>query len=133
MEETKLAVIGGDGIGPEDIAVGMQVLETAREVDQSINLAFTEFPWNSEYYLKYGRMMPEDGLEMLKDFDAIYLGAVGWPTAPDQDSLWELLLPIRRGFDQYVSLRPTRLLRGGKSLLSEPGTLDITVVRENTE
>src|SRR3712207_8257196 len=78
-------------------------------------------------------MMPEDALETLAGFDVIYLGAVGWPTVPDHLSLWGLLLPIRRGFDQYVNLRPSRLLRGVKSPLSKPGALDITVVRENTE
>ena len=78
-------------------------------------------------------MMPEDGLETLAGFDAIYLGAVGWPTVPDHVSLWGLLLPIRRGFDQYVNLRPARLLRGVESPLAEPGSLDVTVVRENTE
>jgi tartrate dehydrogenase/decarboxylase / D-malate dehydrogenase len=78
-------------------------------------------------------MMPEDGLETLADFDAIYLGAVGWPTVPDHVSLWGLLLPIRRGFDQYVNLRPARLLRGVESPLSKRASLDVTVVRENTE
>jgi tartrate dehydrogenase/decarboxylase/D-malate dehydrogenase len=78
-------------------------------------------------------MMPEDGLDTLAAFDEIYLGAVGWPTVPDHLSLWGLLLPIRRTFDQYVNLRPARLLRGVKSPLAEPNNLDITVVRENTE
>jgi tartrate dehydrogenase/decarboxylase/D-malate dehydrogenase len=96
-------------------------------------LSFTRFPWGCEYYLEHGRMMPEDGLETLAGFDAIYLGAVGWPTVPDHVSLWGLLLPIRRGFDQYVNLRPVRLLRGVQSPLARPGTLDLTVVRENTE
>jgi tartrate dehydrogenase/decarboxylase/D-malate dehydrogenase len=96
-------------------------------------LTFTEFPWGCEYYLEHGRMMPEDGLETLAGFDAIYLGAVGWPTVPDHVSLWGLLLPIRRSFDQYVNLRPVRLLRGVESPLARTGTLDVTVVRENTE
>jgi tartrate dehydrogenase/decarboxylase/D-malate dehydrogenase len=78
-------------------------------------------------------MMPEDGLEALADYDAIYLGAVGWPTVPDHVSLWGLLLPIRRTFDQYVNLRPARLLRGVESPLAKPGSLDVTLVRENTE
>jgi tartrate dehydrogenase/decarboxylase/D-malate dehydrogenase len=129
----RVAVIGGDGIGPEVVSAGMHVLETAAKTDPSLELDFTEFPWGCEYYLEYGRMMPEDGLETLEGFDAIYLGAVGWPTVPDHVSLWGLLLPIRRSFDQYVNLRPARLLRGVKSPLSEPGALDISVVRENTE
>src|ERR687893_2814432 len=129
----EIAVIGGDGIGPEVTGAGVRVLEAATEVDGSPPLSFTRFPWGCEYYLEHGRMMPEDGLETLADFDAIYIGAVGWPTVPDHVSLWGLLLPIRRGFDQYVNLRPVRLLRGVESPLAQPGTLDLTVVRENTE
>src|ERR671917_1332979 len=128
-----VAVIGGDGIGPEVVGAGMRVLEAAAAEDPSLRLSFTELPWGCEYYLQHGEMMPEDGLETLADFDAIYIGAVGWPTVPDHVSLWGLLLPIRRGFDQYVNLRPTRLLRGVKSPLAKPGSLDVTVVRENTE
>ena len=129
----EIGVIGGDGIGPEVVRAGMQVLETAAKDDPSLELGFTELPWGCEYYLEHGRMMPEDGLDTLAAFDEIYLGAVGWPTVPDHLSLWGLLLPIRRTFDQYVNLRPARLLRGVKSPLAEPNDLDITVVRENTE
>src|SRR5687768_15984531 len=111
----------------------MRVLEAAAEGEPSLQLSFTRFPWGCEYYLEHGRMMPEDALETLARFDVVYLGAVGWPSVPDHVSLWGLLLPIRRGFDQYVNLRPTRLLRGVESPLAEPGTVDITVVRENTE
>ena len=111
----------------------MQVLEAAASDDASLELGFTEFPWGCEYYLEHGRMMPEDGLDTLAACDEIYLGAVGWPTVPDHLSLWGLLLPIRRAFDQYVNLRPARLLRGVKSPLAAPNDLDITVVRENTE
>jgi tartrate dehydrogenase/decarboxylase/D-malate dehydrogenase len=129
----RIAVIGGDGIGPEVVSAGVRVLEAATGGDASPGLTFTEFPWGCEYYLEHGRMMPEDGLETLAGFDAIYLGAVGWPTVPDHVSLWGLLLPIRRSFDQYVNLRPVRLLRGVESPLARTGTLDVTVVRENTE
>jgi tartrate dehydrogenase/decarboxylase/D-malate dehydrogenase len=129
----EIGVIGGDGIGPEVVRAGMRVLEAAAKDDPSLELGFTEFPWGCEYYLEHGRMMPEDGLDTLAAFDEIYLGAVGWPTVPDHLSLWGLLLPIRRTFDQYVNLRPARLLRGVKSPLAEPNDLDITVVRENTE
>jgi len=131
--ENRIAVIGGDGIGPEVVEAGIRVLEAATEGDGTSALTFTRFPWGCEYYLEHGRMMPEDGLETLAGFDAIYLGAVGWPTVPDHISLWGLLLPIRRGFDQYVNLRPARLLRGIESPLARPGSLDVTVVRENTE
>ncbi len=128
-----VAVIGGDGIGPEVVRAGMRVMEAAAEADSSLDLSFTEFPWGCEYYLEHGRMMPESGIETLRGFDEIYLGAVGWPTVPDHVSLWGLLLPIRRRFDQYVNLRPARLLRGVQSPLANPGGLDVTVVRENTE
>ena len=129
----RVAVIGGDGIGPEVVGAGVRVLETAAAEDSSLELSFTGFPWGCEYYLEHGQMMPEDGLETLAGLDVIYLGAVGWPTVPDHISLWGLLLPIRRGFDQYVNLRPARLLRGVESPLANPGSLDITVIRENTE
>jgi tartrate dehydrogenase/decarboxylase/D-malate dehydrogenase len=129
----EIAVIGGDGIGPEVTGAGVRVLGAAAQGDPSLEMSFTEFSWGCEYYLEHGRMMPEDALETLAGHDAIFLGAVGWPTVPDHLSLWGLLLPIRRSFDQYVNLRPARLLRGVKSPLAEPGDLDITVVRENTE
>jgi tartrate dehydrogenase/decarboxylase/D-malate dehydrogenase len=129
----EIGVIGGDGIGPEVVRAGIQVLEAAAKEDPSLELRFTEFPWGCEYYLEHGKMMPEDGLQTLAEYDEIYLGAVGWPTVPDHLSLWGLLLPIRRTFDQYVNLRPARLLRGVKSPLADPNDLDITVVRENTE
>ena len=129
----KIAVIGGDGIGPEVVGAGMAVMQTAAQADPALELEFTEFPWGCEYYLEHGHMMPDDGLKTLSEFDALYLGAVGWPTVPDHLSLWELLIPIRRSFDQYVNLRPARILRGVQSPLRNPGPLDVTVVRENTE
>ena len=130
---TRVAVIAGDGIGPEVISSGLAVMQTATE--PSTTLEFEEFPWGSEYYLEHGRMMPEDAIETLSGFDEIYLGAVGWPTVPDHVSLWGLLLPIRRRFDQYVNLRPARLLKGvqGPLRAADAEALDITVVRENTE
>jgi tartrate dehydrogenase/decarboxylase/D-malate dehydrogenase len=129
----RIAVIGGDGIGPEVIAAGRRVLDAALDVCGAPALEYTAFPWSCGYYVEHGRMMPADGLATLASFDAIYFGAVGWPTVPDHVSLWELLLPIRRGFDQYVNLRPVRLLKGVASPLAAPGEIDITVVRENTE
>jgi len=133
MRMARIAVIGGDGIGPEVVGSGMRVLRAVMEGDSALELEFTEFPWGCEYYLENGRMMPEDGLDTLAGFDALYLGAVGWPTVPDHVSLWQLLIPIRRNFDQYVNLRPARILRGVESPLRNPGALDVTVVRENTE
>lgn len=129
----RIAVIGGDGIGPEVVEAGIRVLEAVCGADSALELEFRRFPWGCEYYLKHGRMMPGDALEILSGFDAIYLGAVGWPSVPDHVSLWGLLLPIRRGFDQYVNLRPVRLLRGVRSPLADHGQPEIVVVRENTE
>lgn len=133
MATQRIAVIAGDGIGTEVIAAGRRTLDALQALDAALDLEYTEFPWGSAYYLEHGRMMPEDGIEQLKPFDAIYFGAVGWPTIPDHVSLWGLLIPFRRSFDQYINLRPVRLLRGVGSPLASPGAIDITVVRENTE
>ena len=129
-----IALIPGDGIGREVIPEGVKALETlAKRYD--FDLAFTEFPFSCSYYLEHGEMMPEDGLEQLSPFDAILLGAVGDPAVADHVSLWGLLLPIRRRFDQYVNLRPVRLLKGISSPLANrgPEDIDFIVVRENTE
>src|SRR4028118_2290706 len=128
-----VAVIGGDGIGPEVVGAAIRVMEAAAAADPSLDLSFTEFPWGCEYYLEHGRMMPEDGIETLRGFDEVFLGAVGRPAVPDHVSLWGLLLPIRRRFDQYVNLRPARLLRGVRSPLSEPNGLAATAARGSTE
>jgi tartrate dehydrogenase/decarboxylase/D-malate dehydrogenase len=129
-----VAVIPGDGIGVEVIPEGIRVLEMAGS-RHGIDFAWTEFEWSCETYLKTGRMMPEDGLEQLGNFDAIYLGAVGFPTVPDHISLWGLLIPIRRHFDQHINLRPVRLFDGVPSPLAgrKPGDIDFYVVRENVE
>ena len=127
-------MIRGDGIGVEVVEEGLKVL---RAVDDraALGLEFTEFPWGSDYYLEHGAMMPADALETLAGFDAIFLGAVGHPEIHDHVTLNELLLPIRRRFDQYVCLRPNTLFSGMESPLkdAEPGKIDITLVRENTE
>ena len=135
MEKFKIAVIAGDGIGPEVIAEGKKVLEGIASLDGAFALEFTDFPWGCEYYLKTGEMMPEDGLEKLKGFDAIYLGAVGYPGVPDNVSLGDLLLKIRRGFDEYINLRPVKLLKGAPCPLAGVGCedIDMVVVRENSE
>ena len=98
-----IAVIAGDGIGPEVLAEGIKVLKKISDKSKEMEFEFTYFPWGCEYYLKHGRMMDENGLEILSEFDAIYLGAVGFPGVPDHISLWDLLLKIRKGFDQYVN------------------------------
>lgn len=113
---------------------GMRALEAAGR-KHDIAFEWTEFDWSCETYLKTGRMMPEDGIEQLSAFDAIYLGAAGFPTVPDHISLWGLLIPIRRKFDQYINLRPVRLFEGVPCPLAgrKPGDIDMQVVRENVE
>lgn len=129
----QIAVIAGDGIGPEVIAAGRQVLDATAHLYPDVALEYTSFPWGTSYYHEHGSYMPPDGLEQLRRFDAIYFGAVGAPDVPDHISLWQLLIPLRRGFDQYVNLRPVRLLAGVPGPLAHPGAIDVTVVRENTE
>ena len=135
MKKYKIAVIAGDGIGPEVIREGVRVLEHVGELDGGFEFEFTHFPWGCDYYLQTGKMMPDDGIETLKQFDAIYLGAVGTPGVPDHISLWDLLLRIRHEFDQYVNLRPVKLLRGAPCPLKDATCedIDMIVVRENSE
>ncbi|MCU7974769.1 tartrate dehydrogenase [Shewanella sp. SW36] len=134
MSKVKIAVIAGDGIGTEVIPEGIRTLEAAGKI-LGVVFEWTYFDWSCETYHKTGRMMPEDGLKQLKSFDAIYLGAVGFPGVPDHISLWGLLLPIRRAFEQYVNLRPIRLFEGVPCPLAgkKPGDIDFYVVRENVE
>ena len=131
----KIAVIAGDGIGPEVIAEGIKVLRAVAERDGGFRFDFTEFPWGCDYYLQTGRMMPEDGLQTLSGFEAIFLGAVGAKSVPDHISLWDLLLVIRKGFDQYVNLRPVKLLKGAPCPLQgvREEDVDMIFVRENSE
>ncbi|WP_414474957.1 tartrate dehydrogenase [Microvirga sp. M2] len=132
MKTYKIAVIPGDGIGTEVIEAGWMVLEAAAE-RYGFSLAATTFPWSCDYYLEHGRMMPEDGIETLRRFDSILLGAVGWPQrVPDSVSLHGLLLPIRKAFDLYVNARPHRLLDGVVGPLRAEN-FDILCIRENTE
>ena len=130
----KIAAIPGDGIGREVVPEGMRVLEAAGR-RFGFALQWREFDWSCERYAKTGSMMPADGLEQLRANDAIFLGAVGFPGVPDHVSLWGLLIPIRRGFHQYVNLRPIRLLAGVDTPLKDrrPGEIDFYVVRENNE
>ncbi len=134
MKTYRIAVIGGDGIGPEVLAEGVKVLDRAAALG-GFAFEYTYFPWGCRYYLETGRMMPEDGIETLSKFDAIYLGAVGYPGVPDHVSLWGLLLEIRHAFDQYVNLRPVKLLKGANTPLKDvkPEDIDMIVIRENSE
>ncbi|MDX1433728.1 MAG: tartrate dehydrogenase [Gammaproteobacteria bacterium] len=134
MTSHRIAVIPGDGIGKEVVPEGIRVLEAVGR-RHDIEFRFDEFPWSCEHYAKTGAMMPADGLETIRGHDAIFLGAVGFPGVPDHVSLWGLLIPIRRSFQQYINLRPVRLLEGITSPLRDRGAEDIDfwVVRENNE
>jgi tartrate dehydrogenase/decarboxylase/D-malate dehydrogenase len=131
----RIAVIPGDGVGREVVAEGLAAMRAAGEVTGAYELETVDYPWSCEWYLEHGAMMPADGLDRLRDSDAIYLGAVGFPGVPDHVSLWGLLLPIRQGFDQYVNLRPIRLLPGitGPLVGREAADIDFVCIRENTE
>jgi tartrate dehydrogenase/decarboxylase/D-malate dehydrogenase len=134
MKQYEIAVIPGDGIGNEVVPAAVRVLETAAEIHGGLKFNWTYFPWNCEYYLQHGRMMPEDGISTLRNFDQIFLGAVGMPElVPDHISLWGLLIKIRREMRQALNVRPAKLLRGLQSPLSNPQRFDLIVVRENSE
>ncbi len=131
----RLAVIGGDGIGPEVVEAGCSVLQALAADDGGFTLSFDRFDWGSDYFRRTGTMMPADGLDQLKAFDAIYFGSVGDPGLPDDITLWGLRLAICQGFDQYANVRPARLLPGIVSPLREELARDIDwlIVRENSE
>jgi len=135
MQTVSVAVIPGDGIGIETVRAARRMLDRLAELDGGIRFDYTEFPWGCAYYMQHGEMAPKDFLTTLRDFETIMLGAVGFPGVPDHVSLWGLLLPIRRGFEQYVNLRPVRILRGFTSPLRgrNPGDVNFVVIRENTE
>jgi tartrate dehydrogenase/decarboxylase/D-malate dehydrogenase len=136
MREYKIAAIPGDGIGPEVISAGLEVLAVLAERDGGFRFKVTDFDWGSEYYKKRGVMMPPGGHEQLRAFDAIYFGAVGAPDVPDHITLWGLRLAICQPLDQYANVRPTRILPGIKSPLRGITTgkeLDWVIVRENSE
>ncbi|HMH57690.1 MAG TPA: tartrate dehydrogenase [Galbitalea sp.] len=136
MGAIRIAVIAGDGIGQEVVPEGLRVLRTAAELFD-LDLVLDEFDFaNADYYVKHGAMLPDNWFDILKPYDAIFFGAVGWPdVVPDHISLWGSILQFRRRFDQYVNLRPCRLMPGVPSPLAgrEPGDIDFWVVRENTE
>ncbi len=135
MRTYAIAAIPADGIGPEVIEAGIDVLRALADRDGDLTFDVTTFDWGSDYYKRHGEMMPQDGPEQLKRFDAIYFGAVGAPDVPDHITLWGLRLPICQGFDQYANVRPTKILPGITSPLRDvgPGDLDWVIVRENSE
>jgi tartrate dehydrogenase/decarboxylase / D-malate dehydrogenase len=133
VKEYRIAAIPGDGIGGEVVAEGRRVVEAAARAG-GFRCAFEELPWGSQHFFDHGRMMPEDALDRLAAFDAIYLGAVGHPRVPDHTTLTGLLLPIRRAFEQYANVRPAVLVPGVPTPLAEKSQpIDIVLVRENTE
>jgi tartrate dehydrogenase/decarboxylase/D-malate dehydrogenase len=135
MKSYRVAVVPGDGIGVEVIAEAVAALEAAAEVHGGLRFSFDHYPWGCTYYLQHRAMMPADGLRILADYEAILFGAVGFPSVPDHISLWGLLLPIRQEFDQYINLRPVKLLPGIPSPLRNKGPreIDFICIRENTE
>src|SRR5947207_266401 len=130
----KVAVIPGDGIGQEVIPAALTVLEAVAS-HRGFSLELKDFPWGCAYYTKHGRMMAADAYDQLAEFPVIYFGAVGDPSVPDHIAVWELILPLRQRFDQYVNLRPMRLLPGVTSPLANrgPADIDMICVRENSE
>ena len=132
MNQYRIALVPGDGIGKEVVPEAVRVLD-AVSARFGTRFTYSDYDWSCETFKKTGKMMPDDGLAQLRDHDSILLGAVGFPGVPDHLSLWGLLIPIRREFDQYVNLRPVRLLPGIESPLRDQTAIDFWVVRENTE
>lgn len=134
MKSFEIAVIPGDGIGKEVVPAALDVLNTVAEVHGGIRFAFTNFPWSCDYFIEHGKMMPDDGIQTLQNFEAIFLGAVGDPTrVPDHVSLWGLLIKIRREFEQSINIRPAKYFKGLESPLKNPRDFDLLVIRENSE
>jgi tartrate dehydrogenase/decarboxylase/D-malate dehydrogenase len=135
MKQYTIAVIAGDGIGPEVIDESVKVLNRIAQLDGTFSFRFDQYPWGCEYYQTTGEMMPANGIEILRPYDAILLGAIGAPGVPDHISLRDLLLKIRHDFDEYVNLRPVKLLQGAPCPLKnvKPGDIDMVFIRENSE
>lgn len=135
MKTHRIATIPGDGIGQEVVPSGRQVMEALMKSDSNLRFEFTDYDWGADYYRKHGVMMPADGLDQLRDKDAILFGSAGDPGIPDHITLWGLRLKICQGFDQYANVRPTRILPGIDAPLKRctPAQLDWVIVRENSE
>jgi tartrate dehydrogenase/decarboxylase/D-malate dehydrogenase len=135
MKNYKIAAIPGDGIGTEVISAGVEVLQHMAKQGKQFSVEVETFPWGADYYLQHGQMMPDDGRETLRHFDAIFFGSAGDPRIPDHITLWQLRLNICQGFEQYANVRPSRVLPGVKSPLANigPGDFDWVIVRENSE
>ncbi|HTK78321.1 MAG TPA: isocitrate/isopropylmalate family dehydrogenase, partial [Gemmataceae bacterium] len=135
MAAFRIAVIGGDGIGPEVIEQAVRVVDRAVARHDKAEITWNRLPWSSAHYKQHGRIMPADGFDTLRKHDAIFFGAIGSPDVPDTVTVHDMLLPMRRKFDQYVNLRPAYLFEGVPSPLRDkkPGSIDMLVYRENTE
>ena len=135
MKEYKIAAIPGDGIGKEVLPEGLKVLQAVAEKTGAFRLAVEEYPWGCEHYLEAGEVMPEDGIDILRNYDAVYFGAGGHPQVPDYLSAWRFIFVIRHAFDQFVNLRPIKLFPGVTTPLTNvtPEDIDFVIVRENTE
>jgi tartrate dehydrogenase/decarboxylase / D-malate dehydrogenase len=134
MKNYEIAVLPGDGIGKEVVPVALKVLDTVADIHGGLKFDYKEFPWSCDYYIEHGNMMPDDGLSILKNFNAIFLGAVGNPElVPDHVSLWGLLIKIRREFEQSINIRPAKFFKGLTSPLLNPNDFNLIVVRENSE
>lgn len=134
MKKLNIAVLPGDGIGKEVVPVSLRVLDTIADIHGGLKFEYEEYPWSCDYYIEHGKMMPDDGIDRLKDSDAVFLGAIGNPNlVPDHISLWGLLIKIRREFEQSINIRPAKYFKGLKSPLINPNDFDLIVVRENSE
>jgi len=132
VTHARIAVIAGDGIGQEVMPAAIECIEALRPL-HDLDLEWNVLPWGSDYYRTHGRMMPPDGIDVLSTHEAIFLGAVGAPDIPDTETLWGLLIPIRKHFEQYVNVRPARSLPGVPSVLKDARPVDLIIVRENSE
>jgi len=134
MRKIQLAVVPGDGVGKEVVPAAMDVLHTVAEVHGGFSFEFTEFPWNSDYYVEHGKMMPDDGIDILSAYEGVFLGSIGnAKLVPDRVSTWDFIIKIRREFEQSINLRPAKYFKGLKSPLVNPRDFDLVVVRENSE
>ncbi|MFA1818876.1 tartrate dehydrogenase [Virgibacillus oceani] len=133
MKEFKIAVLPGDGIGPDVMNEALKVLKTLPKIDSTFTYETTEFHWNTDHYVEHGSMMPENGLEQLKAFDSILFGAVGDARVSEHIPIWELIMPIRKDFQQYINFRPIKLLKGMETPLKKGENIDFVIIRENAE
>lgn len=134
MKNYEIAVIPGDGIGKEVVPASLKVLDTIADIHGGLKFEYKEFPWSCDYYMEHGKMLPDDGLKILGNFDSIFLGAIGNPQlVPDHVALWGLLIKIRREFEQAINIRPAKFFKGLRSPLVNPNDFDLIVVRENSE